>query len=110
MRLKQYLVYLNQFRHRYFSAASIWEIGIKASLRKKDFPYNPFEVWHLAIETGFSEVPVSSVHGAGVLQLPWHHRDPFDRILVSQAFALPACLYTDDEILPQYSQAMIRRV
>ena len=94
----------------YFSAASIWDLAIKASLERKDFLYDPYETTRLAIDTGLIELPVSSLHGAGVLQLPWHHRDPFDRILVSQAFTAPAFLYTDDEILPLYSASLIRRI
>lgn len=94
----------------FFSAASIWEISIKASLRRQDFSYNPNEIWHLASATGFTELPISSLHGAGVLNLPWHHRDPFDRILIAQAFALPAYLYTDDDMIPRYSASLIRRI
>lgn len=94
----------------FFSAASIWEIGIKASLRRTDFDFDPHEVLALAVKTGFTELPVSAAQGAGVLNLPWHHRDPFDRILISQAFALPAYLYTNDDIIPHYSTSLIRRI
>ena len=94
----------------YFSAASIWEISIKASLERKGFVYDPYETTRFAIDTGLLELPVSSLHAAGVCRLPWLHRDPFDRILVSQACAIPAYLYTDDETLPRYSAALIRRI
>lgn len=94
----------------FFSAASIWEIGIKASLGRHDFPFDPNEVSALAIDTGFMELPVYSTHGAGVLKLPWHHRDPFDRLLVAQALALPAYLYTNDDALLPYSASLIRRI
>jgi PIN domain nuclease of toxin-antitoxin system len=94
----------------FFSAANIWEISIKASLGRKDFSFSPEEVWHLAMETGFTELPVTSAHGAGVLSLPWHHRDPFDRLLISQAFSLPAYFYTVDEALPIYSSSLVRLI
>jgi PIN domain nuclease of toxin-antitoxin system len=94
----------------FFSAASIWEIAIKASLGRDDFAFDPNDVGRLAIETGFIELPVSSVHGSGVLSLPWHHRDPFDRLLIAQTFALPAYLYTNDDALPPYSASLIRRI
>jgi len=87
----------------FFSAASIWEIAIKRSLQREDFNFFPEDIQQLALETGFVELPVHAVHCHAVARLPWHHRDPFDRLLVAQAQALPACLLTSDTILPLYS-------
>jgi PIN domain nuclease of toxin-antitoxin system len=91
-------------REVFFSAASIWEIGIKASLGRSDFQVKPADVWRLAILAGFAELTVTSAHGAAVADLPWHHRDPFDRLLIAQALSLPARLLTADPILLRYSE------
>ncbi len=86
-----------------FSAASIWEIAIKRSLGREDFNFRPEDIQQLALETGFTELPILSNHCHRISDLPWHHRDPFDRLLVSQAQAIPAYLLTTDELLGKYS-------
>jgi PIN domain nuclease of toxin-antitoxin system len=86
-----------------FSAASIWEIAIKVSLGRGDFPFRPEDVHQLAIDTGFTELPIVAAHASAVVRLPWHHRDPFDRLLVAQAQTLPAYLLTSDSFLARYS-------
>lgn len=88
----------------YFSAASIWEIAIKSALGKITFRYSPLEIAEGALSTGFIELPVSSGQAAGVARLPGHHGDPFDRLLVSQALAIPARLVTADTALAAYSE------
>ncbi|OJZ08042.1 MAG: twitching motility protein PilT [Thiobacillus sp. 63-78] len=88
----------------YFSAASIWEIAIKASLGKIDFPYSPEAIAQAARDTGFVELPVRAEHGAKVAQLPLHHRDPFDRLLIAQSLLLPAQLLTADAALVPYTE------
>lgn len=86
-----------------FSAASIWEIAIKAARRKPDFEIDPLEVLSDAISIGFVELPVTAATAAGVADLPPVHRDPFDRLLVAQAMAEPANLLTADRVLERYS-------
>jgi PIN domain nuclease of toxin-antitoxin system len=88
----------------YFSAASIWEIAIKAALGKIDFHYSPEDIAQAARDTGFVELAVSAAHGAKVARLPLHHRDPFDRLLVAQALLMPARLLTVDAALVPYSE------
>jgi PIN domain nuclease of toxin-antitoxin system len=87
-----------------FSAASIWEIAIKAKLGRADFAVHPEQIARAARETGFVELPVSAAAAARVVDLPLHHRDPFDRLLVAQAMAEPMRLYTADPLLPPYSE------
>jgi PIN domain nuclease of toxin-antitoxin system len=87
-----------------FSAASIWEIAIKASLGRADFAFNADEITSAARETGFLELRVTAAAAARVASLPWHHRDPFDRLLVAQALIEPARLLTVDSALPPYSE------
>lgn len=87
-----------------FSAASIWEIAIKAALGRPDFPQRPERVAEGARATGFLELPVHSAAAARVAILPAHHRDPFDRLLVAQALQEPARLLTADPLLARYSE------
>lgn len=91
-----------------FSAASIWEIAIKASLKRIDFQAPPEEITAAAIESGFSELPIRSVAAAYIAKLPTHHRDPFDRLLIAQAITEPAVLYTADTQLESYSELVHR--
>lgn len=88
----------------YFSAASIWEIAIKSALGKVKFHYSAKEIADGAAKTGFIELPVSSEHAAGVAHLPMLHTDPFDRLLIAQALAMPARLVTADTTLVGYSE------
>ena len=87
-----------------FSAASIWEIAIKVRLGRADFTERPEMVAKEARLTGFIDLPVNVDAAARVAELPLHHRDPFDRLLVAQAMAEPARLYTADAKLQRYSE------
>lgn len=86
-----------------FSAASILEIAIKAALGRADFAFPPAEIAEEAVRAGFVELPVRASAAARVAALPWHHRDPFDRLLVAQALDEPARLLTADRALLPYS-------
>jgi PIN domain nuclease of toxin-antitoxin system len=89
----------------FVSAASIWEIAIKAAINKLDA--DPDEVVGAVAASGFKELPVTAAHAAGVAKLPHHHRDPFDRLLVSQALCEPLRLLTHDVQLEQYSELVM---
>lgn len=83
----------------FVSAATVWEVGIKAQLGKLKVPEGLLEV--LADE-GFMELPMSLEHAEAAARLPLHHRDPFDRILVAQARFLDLVLVTNDRRLAPY--------
>jgi PIN domain nuclease of toxin-antitoxin system len=87
-----------------FSAVNIWEIAIKFSLGRPDFTVDPDAILRGALDIGFVELPISSATAARVATLPLIHRDPFDRLLIAQAIAEPAILYTADRRLPAYSE------
>ncbi|MDJ0390274.1 type II toxin-antitoxin system VapC family toxin [Roseomonas sp. E05] len=87
-----------------FSAASLWEIAIKAGLGRADSDFEPQQIFQAALDTGFVELPARSAAAVLVAGLPPHHRDPFDRLLVAQAMAEPVRLYTADPLLPPYSE------
>lgn len=89
----------------YVSAASIWEITIKARLGKIEA--DPYELADAIEASGFIELAVRASHAAGVGRLPLHHNDPFDRLLVAQAVAEPLRLLTADVVLVQYSELVV---
>ena len=68
-----------------------------------NFQHSAEAIAHGAVDTGFIELPITPSHSAAVAGLPEHHRDPFDRLLVAQAMALPAHLLTVDSALIPYS-------
>ena len=86
----------------YYSAASIWEIAIKSSLRRKDFRIDLGALLAALPEMGLLELPVTAAHAAGVSRLRPIHRDPFDRLLIAQSIAEPLTLVTNDDILERY--------
>ena len=85
-----------------YSAASIWEIAIKSTLGRRDFRVSLPHLLRALARTGFAELPVSAAHAARVASLPDLHKDPFDRLLVAQAFAEPLVLLTNDAQLGGY--------
>lgn len=81
------------------SAAVVWEVAIKRSLGKLDAPDDLAAV---LLAGGAQPLPVGLDHAALVETLPWHHRDPFDRLLIAQARVERATLMTADEAFHQY--------
>lgn len=77
----------------FVSAASAWEIAIKAGLGKLDAPDDYLEMLE---HYRFSPLDVRSEHALAVRDLPQHHRDPFDRLLVAQARIEGLSLVTHD--------------
>ena len=89
----------------YVSAASIWEVAIKARLGKIDA--DPAELAQAIEPSGFAHLPVSAAHAAGVALLEPHHNDPFDRLLIAQTLAEPLKLVTADALLAMYSELAV---
>ena len=85
-----------------FSAASIWEIAIKASLGRSDFRADAHLLRRGLLANGYVELAISGAHAAAVSQLPSIHKDPFDRMLVAQATAEGLTLLTKDAVLASY--------
>lgn len=86
----------------HYSAASVWEIAIKNTLRRKAFRVD-LPLLHSSLPVmGLTELPVRAEHAIAVTHLPPIHRDPFDRLLVAQSIVEPLVLLTNDAILAQY--------
>jgi PIN domain nuclease of toxin-antitoxin system len=90
----------------FISTASWWEIAIKASIGKLDADVKILRV--AAAESGFFELPVLGIHTETLAKLPLLHRDPFDRLIVSQAITEPMRLLTGDSELEAYSDLVQR--
>lgn len=85
------------------SPARYWEIAIKISIRKYALskPYEHF--MHEAIDqNGFSYLHVLPKHTAVLTALPFHHKDPFDRLLVAQALVENIVIISNDSMLDSY--------
>lgn len=89
----------------YVSAASIWEIAIKSGLGKIDI--DPAEILSALEPTGFLLLNITGAHAAAVTRLPPVHKDPFDRLLVTQAQLEGMPLVTNDALLADYG-AVVR--
>jgi len=81
------------------SAAVVWEVAIKRSLGKLEAPgdFAP-----TLLGAGAHPLPIGLDHATAVERLPWHHRDPFDRLLIAQATVERAALVSADEALAAY--------
>src|SRR5262245_1650665 len=86
------------------SPASYWEIAIKVSLGRYQLHGNDFATFmNQQIATNrLGILPVSVAHAAAVSTLPYHHRDPFDRLLIAQAIVEGVPLLSDDSALDSY--------
>ena len=85
------------------SAAVVWEVAVKRSLGKLKAP----AISRPSCSAGEPSPRVTVDHAAAVEGLPWHHRDPFDRLLVAQADLEGATLVSRDEALAAYGVALI---
>jgi len=91
----------------WISAATVWEIAIKHGLGRGDMPVSSLDALRYFRESGYRFLPVEPEHAAAVEDLPAHHGDPFDRILVAQAIVEPMRLITHDPVVARYSDAII---
>ena len=90
------------------SPASYWEIAIKISIGKYELrvPYETF--WRSGIEGNeFHVLPIEIRHAAALLSMPYHHKDPFDRLLLAQAIVENIPLVSSDPALDAYP---VRRI
>jgi len=88
----------------YVSSVSITELMIKASIGKLVINYDPVAI---AKESGFELLDFTAEDSLALKDLPFHHRDPFDRMLVSQALNRKYALMTNDSKITQYNCRLI---
>ena len=85
-----------------FSVASLWEVSIKVARGRSGIRTDPRDLRDQLLAAGYEELPVVAPHAFGVLDLPPHHGDPFDRLLVAQARVESLILLTADRALEAY--------
>jgi PIN domain nuclease of toxin-antitoxin system len=100
----------NEENELLFSPASMWEVAIKNSLGRPDFKVDPHLFRRGLLDNGYIELAISSAHTAAVANLPDHHKDPFDRLLIAQATIEGITLLTNDETVAAYTASPIRLV
>jgi PIN domain nuclease of toxin-antitoxin system len=87
----------------FLSVACVWEIAIKRSIDRLAAPADfPAEFHHQMARRGIPSLPIYDRHAAAVADLPLHHRDPFDRLLVAQAQVEGLTILSADELLRAY--------
>ncbi|MBD2199907.1 MULTISPECIES: type II toxin-antitoxin system VapC family toxin [Calothrix] len=92
----------------FFSAASAWEIAIKAQLGKLVLPKIPEQfIFEQLLTNSIESLPIQLNHAVGVYHLPNHHKDPFDRILISQSRFENLPILTLDPLISQYDVNVI---
>ena len=101
-------LYLNTDNQRYFSTASIWEIAIKVSIGKLKIKdtlerFVDEHIWRNAIDI----LPIKTTHLYQIPNLQHYHRDPFDRLLISQCLDEKIPILSADTILDKYG---VRRI
>jgi PIN domain nuclease of toxin-antitoxin system len=85
------------------SSVAVWEVAIKQSLGKLRTPGNLRGL----LRSDVLPLPVTLDHAAAVEALPWHHRDPFDRMLVAQAQVEGAAIVSGDPAFASYDVPVV---
>lgn len=99
---------LDEHNEPCFSAASLWEVTIKASLGRPDFRVDPYLLRRGLVDNGYTELAITSSHVLAIHHLPPIHRDPFDRLLVAQAESEGMLLLTTDATVARYPGPIMR--
>jgi len=89
---------------KFISVASLWEIAIKSSIGKLSLsaPFDQLIPQQLSLN-GFELLQIEISHLAAVTTLPFHHRDPFDRLLIAQALAENMPIVSSDSAFDVYN-------
>lgn len=92
----------------FFSAVSSWEIAIKWSKGRLDLPATPFDFINKVVTaSGLSQLAITVRDTCAVADLPFHHNDPFDRLLIAQARVNGLRILTADPMLEKYDVDVI---
>jgi PIN domain nuclease of toxin-antitoxin system len=92
----------------WISAATIWEITIKHGLGRGDMPVSGHDALRYFRDSGYRLLAMEPEHAAAIAELPAHHQDPFDRMLIAQALSEPMRLITHDATVARYSDTIIQ--
>jgi PIN domain nuclease of toxin-antitoxin system len=84
------------------SVASLWEITIKISIGKLELMDDLATIEAMLLQQGINILPIQTAHLQQLLSLPFHHRDPFDRLIIAQALAEEMTLVSSDSAFSAY--------
>jgi len=88
---------------KYISIASLWEFSIKYSMRKLTFDGGLTRLWDMLSQNAFVILPITQLQLESLIsELPFHHRDPFDRLIIATAKAEDLIIVTVDENIQKY--------
>lgn len=88
----------------FYSAAAVWELELKAAKGKLTLPPGWLAAAH---EAGMEELPIPAADCVASAQLPWHHHDPFDRLIVAQAMERRWRLVSRDSVFQHYDVRLL---
>jgi PIN domain nuclease of toxin-antitoxin system len=91
----------------YMSVVSAWELAIKISIGKLRFPGNTAGFIRMAQDNNSIIFPIETSHLVALEGLPFHHHDPFDRLIAATAFAEKMKLITADENIMRYDVPLV---
>jgi PIN domain nuclease of toxin-antitoxin system len=93
----------NSTNELWISAGTVWEIAIKVGLAKLKLS-SPFLPWMVQAfhDLTLHMLPISLAHTDKLTQLPHHHRDPFDRLIIAQALVEQIPIVSGDPVFDQY--------
>ena len=86
-----------------FSIISLWEVSIKVNIGKLDLKDDIIEFFAFVERNGFTILPISFQNLIVLGSLPFHHKDPFDRIIITQAITENLMIGSDDVIFKEYN-------
>ena len=92
----------------FVSIVTVWEIAIKAALEQLEMPVGLGAFLRRQLQSnGFESLPITFEHAVAVRDLPMHHRDPFDRLLVCQSRVESLALVSADSAIAAYGADML---
>ena len=100
--------FLNKANRIFLSAASFWEIGIKMSLGKLSLKEGWVDTVRQEMKVNYIEwLPIEMAHCIELINLPFHHHDPFDRMLIAQAIIERMHILSQDDGFSKYPVQLV---
>jgi PIN domain nuclease of toxin-antitoxin system len=99
---KSKIIIENPINNCLVSIASLWEMGIKYSLGKLELRADLKKIFELIDQSGIALLPLNPAHILTSTNLEFHHRDPFDRIIIAQAKSEGLTVLTKDTAFKEY--------
>ncbi|MFM7904367.1 MAG: type II toxin-antitoxin system VapC family toxin [Microcystis sp.] len=101
------LIENNQYQKR-LSIASLWEMSIKASLNRLELKTTfPNLIQNYVYNNGFDILSINAEHLEQLKRLPFHHKDPFDRLIIAQSLTENIPIITKDELFKRYTENLL---